>query len=402
MAEVQITKAELDFLENELEQQETDQDIFRRVSYWLTKKFNCAFVLFFANRGTTASDHVLYYGEQIHSYFMLGTVVDERLDAEKTDPSLLGRSYIHPTGTLSRSIRYTQGSEGYLFLGPNGTGLKYTEVQELLMRPVCRIIHNALVNLECKNAVKERNRLRYAFGQYVSPEVVDNLMSVSGSLEPGGKKQTVSVIYSHIDKFTSLTESMESERLFRFLNVYFNEMTQVILSLGGTIDKYENGSIRAFFGAPNPLPDHAVRCCLAGLRMKKMEDVLNSQMVHEGLVDAPVHTSIGISSGEAVIGNLGSIKHLEYTVVGSNVSLASRLQSENKMLGTSILASRATADLARDFFNFKETEPKQLRHINSSVEAFELVDVNPASVPDYGNYVQEYLSKGESADLICE
>jgi len=294
-----LSPVDYDSLENELYQMENETDIFRRVSYWLTKKLNCSFVLFYVNRGKSMRDRVKYYGEKVHSMDKIGTVVDERIKNAPDKKSV----YVHPSGAISISIKYTNALFGYIFIGPKTDGRSYTYEEQKILRPVDRIVSHALLVLDVVNSRKQKDRLRYAFSRYVSPEVVNNIMISQDTIHPGGNKQILTVIFTDLEKFTQLSEGMEPKKLLLVLNMYLNEMSQVILSLGGTIDKYEGDAIMAFFGAPRKFQDHAVRCCLSALRMKKMESVLNEQLAREKLVSRPLFTRIGINTGEMIVGN---------------------------------------------------------------------------------------------------
>jgi adenylate cyclase len=156
--------------------------------------------------------------------------------------------------------------------------------------------------------------------------------------------------------------------------MYLTEMSQVIISLGGTIDKFEGDAIMAFFGAPHELPDHAVRCCLAALRMKRMEKVLNDQLIREGLITTPLFTRIGINSGDMVVGNVGSLQRLDYTVIGSNVNIASRLENANKDFNTSVLISGSTYELVKDYFECSCLGHVTLKGVRRPVEVYQLME----------------------------
>lgn len=388
---------EYDKLEAQLQSLSNQTDIYRRASYWITNQLDCSFVLFYADHGKTTQDRVKYYGEQISSLDKIGAVVEERMKGAPDEKGL----YTHPSKALSLPISYTSTLQGMLFIGPEKHGADYTEEQKKILGPVDRIINHTLLALDAQTNREEKNRLRYAFSRYISPEVVNNIMVSPEAIHPGGKKQVLSVIFTDLEKFTQLSESMDPTKLLLVLNMYLNEMSQVILSLGGTIDKYEGDAIMAFFGAPHPFPDHAVRCCLAALRMKRMEAVLNEQLMHEKLVDHPLFTRIGINSGEMIVGNVGSMQRLDYTVIGNNVNIAARIETSNKDYNTSVLISESTYMLVKEFFICRKVAQAHLKGVSEPVTVYELKDVNQSTIPQYSNYdVAQYEEEPPEAEAL--
>src|SRR5574344_1546071 len=385
---------EYDKLEAQLQSLSNQTDIYRRASYWITNQLDCSFVLFYADHGKTTQDRVKYYGEQVSSLDKIGAIVEERMKEAPDEKGL----YTHPSKALSMPISYTSTLQGMLFIGPEKHGADYTEEQKKILGPVDRIINHALLELEARKNLEEKNRLRYAFSRYVSPEIVNNIMVSPEAIHPGGKKQLLSVIFTDLEKFTQLSEGMEPKKLLLVLNMYLNEMSQVILSLGGTIDKYEGDAIMAFFGAPRNFQDHAVRCCLSALRMKKMESVLNEQLAREKLVSRPLFTRIGINTGEMIVGNVGSMQRLDYTVIGNNVNIAARIETANKEYGTSILISEATYNLVKDYFICREVASAHLKGVSEPVIVYELMDVNSRTIPNYNNYTEVNVDDVEEVE----
>lgn len=389
-----LSPFDYDSLENELYQMENETEIYRRVSYWFTKKLNCSFVLFYVNRGKSMRDRVKYYGEKVHSMDKIGTVVDERIKKAPDKRSV----FVHQSGAISIPIKYTNTLSGFIFIGPRTDGKSYNYEEQKILRPVDRIVSHSLLVLDVVDSRKQKDRLRYAFSRYVSPEVVNNIMISQDTIHPGGKKQELTVIFTDLEKFTQLSEGMEPKKLLLVLNMYLNEMSQVILSLGGTIDKYEGDAIMAFFGAPRNFQDHAVRCCLSALRMKKMESVLNEQLAREKLVSRPLFTRIGINTGEMIVGNVGSMERLDYTVIGNNVNIAARIETANKEYGTSILISEATYNLVKDYFICREVASAHLKGVSEPVIVYELMDVNSRTIPNYNNYTEVNVDDVEEVE----
>jgi adenylate cyclase len=158
------------------------------------------------------------------------------------------------------------------------------------------------------------------------------------------------------------------------VNLYLTEMSDIILELRGTIDKYEGDAIISFFGAPVDLPDHARRACMAAVRMKRAEVTLNERFLLEKLSPSALHTRIGINTGEMTVGNMGTPQRMDYTMMGSSVNLAARLEGVNKQYGTWILVSDATqVDCGQDFA-LRKLDRVRVVGINQPVRLHELVE----------------------------
>ncbi|NLL99965.1 MAG: adenylate/guanylate cyclase domain-containing protein [Treponema sp.] len=242
-----------------------------------------------------------------------------------------------------------------------------------LFIPITRILTKAFFSINSITANKEKNQLHYAFSRYVSPEVVNQLVHDPNMLHVGGKNKNLSVIFTDLNNFTILSDSMEPEKLVRVLNMYLNEMSEVIIALGGTIDKFDGDAILAFFGAPTDMENHAQLCCRAALRMKKMEQILNEQLLHEKMIKLPLITRMGINTGNMIVGNIGSLKRLDYTVIGRNVNIASRIVNENKKYGTSILVSESTWNLVKNDFEGRFVDTVALRGVRKHVAIYEIL-----------------------------
>lgn len=242
-----------------------------------------------------------------------------------------------------------------------------------LFIPITRILTKAFFSINSITANKEKNQLHYAFSRYVSPEVVNQLVHDPNMLHVGGKNKNLSVIFTDLNNFTILSDSMEPEKLVRVLNMYLNEMSEVIIALGGTIDKFDGDAILAFFGAPTDMENHAQLCYRAALRMKKMEQILNEQLLHEKMIKLPLITRMGINTGNMIVGNIGSLKRLDYTVIGRNVNIASRIVNENKKYGTSILVSESTWNLVKNDFEGRFVDTVALRGVRKHVAIYEIL-----------------------------
>jgi adenylate cyclase len=187
---------------------------------------------------------------------------------------------------------------------------------------------------------RDKKKVRETFGLYVNPSVVDQMLAHPEMLRLGGEKRELSVLFSDIRGFTSLSEKLPPEELVPQLNHYLTRMTQVVFDHLGTLDKYIGDAVMAIFGAPIPQEDHAVRACSTALHMMAALEELHAEWAERGL--PPLHIGIGINTGMMMVGNMGSERRFDYTVLGDNVNLASRLEGLTKMYGVSVVVSEAT------------------------------------------------------------
>lgn len=191
-----------------------------------------------------------------------------------------------------------------------------------------------------KEEFSRRAFVQKAFGHYISPKMVEQLVQGDVPLELGGVKKELSILFSDIRGFTSLSEKLSPEELVSLLNEYLDTMTQVILEEEGTVDKYIGDAIMAFWGAPIPVKNHHEKAVRAALRMKHALAELQRRWALAG--KPKINIGIGINSGLVVVGNIGSTKRFDYTVIGDNVNLASRLEGLTKLYELTLLITQAT------------------------------------------------------------
>jgi len=188
---------------------------------------------------------------------------------------------------------------------------------------------------------RERERVKKAFESYVAPAVVQEMLKHPELLRLGGERREITILFTDIRGFTTISENLEPEPLVNLLHDFLNPMSNIIINQGGTIDKYMGDAIMALFGAPLKQPDHARLACRAALEMTATLQALNKEWESQGR--PPLHVGIGINTGPVAVGNMGSDRLFDYTAVGDNVNLASRLEGLNKHYHTSILINQTTA-----------------------------------------------------------
>jgi len=204
--------------------------------------------------------------------------------------------------------------------------------------------------------LKERDRLRDTFGRYVTRQVAEHLMK--GNVNLGGELVPVTVLFSDIRSFTSISEMMEPRALLDFLNEYFSGMVESVLRHHGVVDKFIGDAIMAVFGAPVPEPDDALHAVEAALDMRRRLEHINKAFEARGL--PAIRTGIGLHYGQVVAGNMGHVERMEYTVIGDTVNVASRLEGLTKELQADIVLSE---DLYTQVADHVEAEPLKRVHV---------------------------------------
>jgi adenylate cyclase len=199
---------------------------------------------------------------------------------------------------------------------------------------------------------RQKMFIKNAFKQYLSPAVIEELIRNPERLKLGGERRMLSVFFSDLEGFTSISEGMDPEALTTLLNDYLSAMTDIIHEEGGTVDKYEGDAIIAFWNAPLEQPDHARRCVRAALRCQERLAVMRPAFRER--LGRDLKMRIGINSGLAVVGNMGSHTRFDYTMIGDAVNLAARLEGINKQFGTYTLISQSTMEQMEGAFPVRE------------------------------------------------
>ncbi len=220
-------------------------------------------------------------------------------------------------------------------------------------------------------ARKQARTIRRAFHHYLAPAVVEALVADPDKLQLGGERREITAFFSDIKGFTSLSEALPPAELVQVLNECLGRMSEVILEEGGIIDKYIGDAIVAMFGAPMEQPDHAARACRATLRCNEVMAELRQEWAARGLPE--VHMRIGLNTGHALVGNMGSEKRFDYTMIGDTVNLAARLEGANGKYGTWMMCSEATAEAAGDAAAFRELDLIRPKGKKVAVRVYEIV-----------------------------
>ncbi|HEY2773230.1 MAG TPA: adenylate/guanylate cyclase domain-containing protein [Candidatus Binatia bacterium] len=218
---------------------------------------------------------------------------------------------------------------------------------------------------------REKRRTREAFSRYLNPELARMVSENPDLLALGGTRRCLTVLFSDIRGFTSISEGLEPETLVEILNVYLGEMTGIVFEHEGTLDKYIGDAIMAVWGAPVECTDHAMRACAAALDMSTRLRQRSEEWTSRGW--PRIEAGIGIHTGDMVSGNMGSASHLSYTVIGDNVNLGSRLEGLTKTYGVSLLVSEAVCEQAGDAFVTRELDVVAVKGKALPVRIFELV-----------------------------
>jgi adenylate cyclase len=216
---------------------------------------------------------------------------------------------------------------------------------------------------------KEKKKIKSMFGKYVSPQVVENLLVNPPEL--GGVDKELTVLFSDIRGFTTLSETMTPQELVNHLNVYLTAMTDIILEYKGTLDKYVGDEVMCFWGAPLPEPNHAMLACMCALRQIESLKALNEQWPSE----RRINIGIGLNSGIMTVGNMGSPGRMNYTLMGDNVNLGARLEGTNKQYSTTIIISENTYSLVKERVIVRELDNIRVKGKNKPVLIYELIDL---------------------------
>lgn len=221
------------------------------------------------------------------------------------------------------------------------------------------------------HGLQERDRVKELFGRYVTTQVSQEILS--GDINLGGESRRVTILFSDIRDFTTMSEQMPPDQVVRFLNDYFSEMVEAVFEQKGVLDKFLGDGMMAVFGSLGDLTDHPRRAVLAALRMKALLSKINGERGVAG--KPPIAIGIGIHTDEVIVGNIGSRKRLEYTVIGDGVNTTSRIQGLNKEFGTTILITETTYAEVKDQFECRPMPETQLKGKTRPLRFYEVTSL---------------------------
>ncbi len=233
------------------------------------------------------------------------------------------------------------------------------------------LVFISIVAVYYRTEEKSRKWITSVFGKYVSPIVIDNLIKNPDSLNLGGEKRNITIFFSDIRGFTSISERLDPEELVSLLNGYLTEMTSIIINNQGLVDKYMGDAIMAFWGAPLDQPNHAEMACLSSLEMINKLRELQNKWKKEGILSLDI--GIGLNSGNAVVGNMGSSSRFDYTAMGDNVNLASRMEGLNKIYDTKIIITEKTYKNVKDKFETRKLDVVRVKGKKKPILIYELL-----------------------------
>ena len=242
-------------------------------------------------------------------------------------------------------------------------------INMLLYRRKAKQIEEAHDRLQYFN-----NNLRRAFLTYLSEEVLEEIVSDPSRLQLGGINRHMTAMFTDVKEFPHIAEGLKPEQMVDLLNYYLSTMSDIILEKKGTIDKYQGDAIISFFGAPLEFNDHALKACHAAIAMKRIETRSNKYIMEHKLSCQPLLTRIGINTGDMIVGNMGTERKMNYTIVSNAVNLASRIEKINKIYGTWILAPEHTIKETKDQFLTRKLDMVRLTGLNQPVRLFEILE----------------------------
>ena len=235
------------------------------------------------------------------------------------------------------------------------------------------LTYTMLVTYRVVNEQQEKKYIRQTFSKFVSKSVVDELLRDPSKVKLGGEKKILTVLFSDIRGFTSISERLTPEELVEHLNVYLQAMTDIVIKYDGTLDKYVGDEIMAFWGAPIEMEDHALKACRAAIEMMHILHKMNSDWENEGKPRLDI--GIGINTGDMVVGNMGSSSRMDYTLMGDNVNLGARLEGTNKVYSTHIIISEFTYQYVKEHVIARELDLIRVKGKALPVKIFELIDL---------------------------
>jgi adenylate cyclase len=244
---------------------------------------------------------------------------------------------------------------------------------------------------------KDKRFLKQAFGNYISPELIEIMHESGEAPKLGGEAGVKTAFFTDIQSFSTFSEQLSASVLVELLNEYLTEMTDILLANKGTLDKYEGDAIIAFYGAPMKLENHAELACKTTIQMQEKLLELRKYWVSQGdkwpLIVHNMRMRIGLNSGDIVTGNMGSKNRMNYTMIGDAVNLAARLEESAKQYGIFNHVSQMTQSLCADKFVFRELDTIKVVGKSQPVTTYDLMG-ETGNTEDYLLELKDKFEKG--------
>jgi adenylate cyclase len=327
---------------------------------------------------------------------------------------LLSLSWIFIHSIYKRVLLYT--SSYILFFMATKIGYLYFNLYLDAFYPLIALVFTAITS-ESILYQEQEEKSRFignAFSSYLSPILLKKLMQEPERLKLGGEKKELTIFFSDIRSFTSISEKMQPEDLTQYLNRYFTPMSDIVTAHHGMIDKYIGDALMAFYNAPLDIENHAIAACDSALEMMETLARLNKEFKKEGFSE--INIGIGLNTAKVVVGNMGSDKRFNYTVIGDGVNLASRVEGLNKEFKTNIIITEFTKAQIGDTFLTRALDRVQVKGKEEKVMLFELLKDTPKNrkkVEIFHHVLSLYNNKNfkealirftelKKDDIVCE
>lgn len=287
------------------------------------------------------------------------SLMDERFASAESVVALSAKSI------LCIPLVSQQGLQGSFYLEKDASQ-PFDEADSEFLKNFASAVSVAIENTKLIMAIKRERSIRNNMERYLSPNLIDQLTQTSGELKLDGEKREISVMFADIKNFTKMSEQLKVEDVFSMLNKTFSEITQLIFKHDGTLDKFIGDAVMAFFGAPVKHDDDPVRCVMTAVEI--IETVKRMTEEYRNEFGVEVSFSIGINTGEAIVGNVGSLDRMEYTAIGDTVNLAARLQA--KAGYNEIVINESVYTQVKDRFNCEPLPPFFVKGKEQAINAY--------------------------------
>jgi adenylate cyclase len=220
---------------------------------------------------------------------------------------------------------------------------------------------------------RSKEKVKSAMGKYMSQDVMKRVIQDIDNLGLGGKRANVTVLFSDIRGFTTMSEQMTPQEVSEILNEYFTEMEPIITQYNGVINKYMGDGVLAIFGEPIKTEHHALNAILCGIEILNKVKILREKLLSEN--KPKIEIGIGVNTGEVFAGNIGTEERLEYTIIGDNVNLAYRIESYNQILKTQFLISEFTYEYVKDVVDVVKLTHVEIKGKSKPIDIYEVLKI---------------------------